>query len=554
MKNLFRSCIFVILASGCAQMRPPMTAPDMSGPRGHLNQVAVASEPDIPSVVERTAFIPPPEPAPESERYTVVVNNVPARELLFALARDAEINVDIHPSIEGEVTLNAIDQTLTQILDRIANQVAMRYEINGSTIFISGDEPYFRTYEVGYVNLSRVVESNVNVAVKVATTGAGGAEASGGGGGSSDSDNTSSTKLTSTTYNRFWETIDENIRGILGDVGNNASGEKSANVIVNAEAGVINVKASKKQHMQIQRFVDHVLTNARRQVMIEATIVEVSLNDQYQAGVDWRVLLDADKSGFGANSDLLGTVTEGVIDNAISSFVFGYADPNNNGRLIDLTVRLLREFGDTQVLSSPRLMALNNQTAMLKVVEELVYFTIEVTDKDGTNNSQGRTIIESEIHSVPVGLVMAVTPQISPNSEVTLTIRPTISQKVGDAVDPGTQLAGQFLGADASNITNTVPIIRVREMESVLRLVDGQIAVLGGLMQDDIKNANRSVPGLSKIPFFGDLLFTTEETSSQKTELLIFLRPVVVEEPNLESDLKGYQRFLSNNNTATPAY
>ncbi|MFT4561739.1 MAG: MSHA type pilus biogenesis protein MshL [Gammaproteobacteria bacterium] len=551
MKNLLRSFIFVILVSGCAQMRPETSAPDMSGQRGHLNQVAVTSEPDIPSVVERTAFIPPPQPVPESERYTVVVNNVPARELLFALARDAQINVDIHPSIEGDVTLNAIDQTLTQILDRIANQVAMRYEINGSTVFITADNPYFRTYEVGYVNLSRVVESNVNVAVKVATTGAGGAQDSGSGSG--DSDNTSSTKLTSTTYHRFWETIEENIRGILGEIGDSSS-KKSENVIVNAEAGVINVKASKKQHEQIQRFVDHVLTNARRQVMIEATIVEVSLNDQYQAGVDWRVLLDPDKSGFGANSDLLGTVTEGVIDNAISSFVFGYADPNNNGRLIDLTVRLLREFGDTQVLSSPRLMALNNQTAMLKVVEELVYFTIEVTDKDGTNNSQGRTIIESEIHSVPVGLVMAVTPQISPNSEVTLTIRPTISQKVGDAVDPGTQLAGQFLGADASNITNTVPIIRVREMESVLRLVDGQIAVLGGLMQDDIKNSERSVPGLSKIPFIGDLLFTTEETSSRKTELLIFLRPVVVEEPNLETDLKGYQRFLSNNNTATPAY
>jgi MSHA biogenesis protein MshL len=554
MKYLLRSFIFTILVSGCAQMRPPTSAPDLSGPRGHLNQVVVDNEPDIPSVVERTAFIPPPEPAPESERYTVVVNNVPARELLFALARDAEVNVDIHPSIEGEVTLNAIDQTLTQILDRIANQVAMRYEINGSTVFITGDEPYFRTYDVGYVNLSRVVESNVNVAVKVATTGGGGAQDAGGGSGSGENDNTSSTKLTSTTYNRFWETINENIRGILGEVGSNATNDKSENVIVNAEAGVINVKASKKQHEQIQRFVDHVLTNARRQVMIEATIVEVSLNDQYQAGGDWRVLLDPDKSGFGANSDLLGTVTEGVIDNAISSFVFGYSDPNNNGRLIDLTVRLLREFGDTQVLSSPRLMALNNQTAMLKVVEELVYFTIEVTDKDGTNNAQGRTIIESEIHSVPVGLVMAVTPQISPNSEITLTIRPTISQKIGDAVDPGTQLAGQFLGADAANITNTVPVIRVREMESVLRLVDGQIAVLGGLMQDDIKNADRSVPGLSKIPFLGDLLFTTQETSSQKTELVIFLRPVVVEEPNLETDLKGYQKFLSNNNTATPAY
>lgn len=551
LKNLF---IVIAIGSiaGCSGMRPP---PLPVSETGHVTPQAVAA-PNIPAVVQQTPFIPPPEPVAESERYTVVVNDVPVRELLFALARDAEVNVDIHPGIDGSVTLNAIDQTLMQILDRISNQVDMRYVINGDTVLISSDDPYFRTYEVGYVNLSRDVETNVNVAVKVATTGEGGADSdsgnSGGSGGSGSGDNTSSTRLSSTTYNRFWQTLNSNILAILGDVEDNNTDRLSENVVVNAESGLINVKASSRQHEQIQSFIDRVLSNARRQVMIEATIVEVTLNDQYQAGVDWRVLLDADKSGFGANSDLLGTVTEGVIDNAISSFVFGYADPNNNGRAIDVTVRLLREFGDTKVLSSPRMMALNNQTAMLKVVEELVYFTVEVTDKDGTNNAQGRTLIESEVHSVPVGLVMAVTPQISANSEITLTIRPTISQKIGDAIDPGVQLAGQFLGGAGADITNTVPVIRVREMESVLRLVNGQIAVLGGLMQDDIRTADRSVPGLSKIPVLGEMFFDTQETSSQKTELVIFLRPVVVEDPNVETDLKSYEQFLSNN-SAQPA-
>ncbi len=555
MTKTFLSVVACSVLWGCAEMRPPTDRPDVAGHTGHVSQTVVSTEPDIPGVVQQTPFIPPPEPAPESERYTVVVNNVPVRELLFALARDAEVNVDIHPTIEGEVTLNAIDQTLTEILDRIARQVDLRYEIFGNTVMISADIPYFRSYEVGYVNLSREVETNVNVAVKVATTGEGGAQdgSSGGGGGSGsgDGDNTSSTRLTATTYNRFWQTLNTNILSILGEGEDANDNQSSENVIVNAESGIINIKATAKQHELIQGFIDRVLTNARRQVMIEATIVEVTLNDQYQAGVDWRVLTGAAKSGLGANADLLGGVTEGIIDNAISSFVFGYTtDPASPGRLIDVTVRLLREFGDTQVLSSPRLMALNNQTAMLKVVEELVYFTIEVTDKDGTNNAQGRTIIESEVHSVPVGLVMAVTPQISENSEITLTIRPTISQRIGDAVDPGTQLAAQFL--QGANVTNTVPIIRVREMESVLRLVNGQIAVLGGLMQDDIQTADRSIPGLSKLPGIGDL-FSVEETSTRKTELVIFLRPIVVDDPNLETDLKGYEQFLSTN-TATPVY
>ncbi len=503
-KNLLIAAA-VALVAACSQMRP---APQPVNTSGHLDGGDVGTQAGIPAVVQHTPFIPPPQPVPESERYTVVVNDVPVRELLFALARDAEVNVDIHPSIEGSVTLNAIDQTLTQILDRIANQVDLRYVINGDTVLISADEPYFRTYNVGYVNLS--------------------------------------------SYNRFWETLNANILAIIGDPSGNRDNRESGNVVVNAEAGLINVRTTARNHELVQNFVDRVLRNARRQVMIEATIVEVTLNDQYQAGVDWRVLLDDDKSGFGANSDLLGSVTDGVIDSAISSFVFGYADPNNNGRAIDVTVRLLREFGDTKVLSSPRMMALNNQTAMLKVVEELIYFDIEVENRDGTDQSAGRTFVDTDVKSVPVGLVMAVTPQISDNSEITLTIRPSISEKIGDAIDPAPQLNNNLTAA-GETISNLVPVIRVREMESVLRLNNGQIAVLGGLMQDSIQTADRSVPGLSKIPFLGEMFFDTQETSSKKTELVIFLRPVVINDPSLETDLKGYEQFLSNN-VKNPVY
>jgi general secretion pathway protein D len=546
-KNLLIAAA-VALVAACSQMRP---APLPVNTSGHLDGGDVGTQAGIPAVVQHTPFIPPPQPVPESERYTVVVNDVPVRELLFALARDAEVNVDIHPSIEGSVTLNAIDQTLTQILDRIANQVDLRYVINGDTVLISADEPYFRTYNVGYVNLSRDVETNVNVAVQVATTGEGSAD-TGSSSSSSGGDNTSQTRLKSTSYNRFWETLNGNILAIIGDPSGNRDNRESGNVVVNAEAGLINVRTTARNHELVQNFVDRVLRNARRQVMIEATIVEVTLNDQYQAGVDWRVLLDDDKSGFGANSDLLGSVTDGVIDSAISSFVFGYADPNNNGRAIDVTVRLLREFGDTKVLSSPRMMALNNQTAMLKVVEELIYFDIEVENRDGTDQSAGRTFVDTDVKSVPVGLVMAVTPQISDNSEITLTIRPSISEKIGDAIDPAPQLNNNLTAA-GETISNLVPVIRVREMESVLRLNNGQIAVLGGLMQDSIQTADRSVPGLSKIPFLGEMFFDTQETSSKKTELVIFLRPVVINDPSLETDLKGYEQFLSNN-VKNPVY
>ena len=243
---------------------------------------------------------------------------------------------------------------------------------------------------------------------------------------------------------------------------------------------------------------------------------------------------------------MLGKIADGAIDNAISSFTLGYKNAALGDNTVTATVRLLHEFGDTRVLSSPRLMVLNNQTAVLKVVEELVYFTLNVTDKDSTNTSQGRTLVETDVHSVPVGLVMAVTPQVSANSEVTLTVRPTISQKIDDAVDPGPALISDLRGSN-SKVTNLVPVIRVREMESVLKLVDGQIGVLGGLMQDDMRGGNRDVPGLSRIPVLGHMFFRTEETNTRKTELVVFLRPVVVRDPSINTDLKDYAGMLGSN-------
>lgn len=545
--NAIVVALLALLASGCAQIRPLPAPP----PAGHLSAAPAPPASTIPEVVGQVPFVPTPDATPAQERYTVVVNDVPVRELLFALARDAKLNIDIGAAITGNVTLNAIDQTLPQILERVARQVLLRYEVTRDTIVIAPDDAYLRTYEVGYVNLSRDVDTTVNVATRVATTGdsavaggRGGGGRSGGGGGGEN--NSSSTRLETRSYNRFWDTLRSNILSIL-EQANTIGGDTQASdkVIVNAESGLITVRATSRQHKIIEEFIDRVLVNARRQVMIEATIVEVSLNDQYQAGVDWNLLLNKTGSGFKVDQKLLGKIADGAIDNAISSFTLGYTNPNLGDNTVTATVRLLHEFGDTKVLSSPRLMVLNNQTAVLKVVEELVYFTLTVTDKDSTTTSQGRTLVETDVHSVPVGLVMAVTPQVSANSEVTLTVRPTISQKIGDAVDPGPGLVTELRGG-SSNITNLVPVIRVREMESVLKLIDGQIGVLGGLMQDDMRGGSRDVPGLSRLPILGNMFFRTEEINKRKTELVVFLRPVVVRSPNIDTDLKDYRGLLGS--------
>ena len=131
-------------------------------------------------------------------------------------------------------------------------------------------------------------------------------------------------------------------------------------------------------------------------------------------------------------------------------------------------------------------------------------------------------------------------------------MRPTISEKIGDAIDPGPRLASLLNGNDNADITNAVPIIRTREMESVLKLINGQVGVLGGLMQDEVKNGNREVPGLARIPLIGGIFFNVEEINNRKTELVIFLRPVIIGDPNIETDLKDYEQYLSKDATRAP--
>ena len=528
--------LLLAACASCARTPPTPSTTATAAPSAVALRAPVAKPAaDIPQVVAQTSHLPMPVPAAIEERYTVVVNDVPTRELLFALGKDAGLDIDLTGPVEGRVTLNAVEQPLSRILARIAQRADLRYTLEGRTLVVGPDTPHFRNYEVDYVNLTRDTESTVNVATRISTTGQGGSD-TGGTGQQSEAMNTSGTRVNSQSHNHFWQTLAGNILAILGKPPLGEMPGDDPDLVVNAEAGVISVRATDRQHTLIRSFLDRVTLNARRQVLIEATIVEVTLNDEYQSGVDWRMLTREGKAGFSVDQDLLGAITDGVVDNAVSAFTLGYRDADASGQRIEATVRLLSEFGETRVLSSPRLMVINNQTALLKVVEELVYFTLDVTTTDGTANAQGRSFVETQVHSVPVGLVMAVTPQIAANQEITLTVRPTISQKIGDAVDPGPQLASQLNGIDGARITNTVPVIRTREMESVLKLVNGETGVLGGLMQDEVRTGRREVPGLARLPLLGPTLFDADERGSRKTELVIFLRPMIIDAPALAVD------------------
>ena len=537
MKPLLSGLIALMLF-GCAEIEPVPFDPSPA----HI-QVDEKPVGEIPELVQKTPILPEPQPPVELEKYTVVVNEVPVKELLFALARDAKVNVDIDPRIDGVVTINAVDQTLPQILERVARQVNMRYEFKGENLLIQPDVPYLRTYKVGYINMARDMTSTVTIATQISTTGAGFEAEGGGGGGAGGGNNNSTTEVTNTSLNRFWENLVKNVQAILEQESATAGGSGgisiTTSVIPSPETGVLTVRANSHQHEKIQEFLDVALESANRQVMIQATIVEVNLSDQYQAGIDWSFLNSA------AGLDIISTTLTGVPVGTLTSLILDYEDLDVAGEDdLSLTVRLLNEFGDVSVLSSPQLMALNNQTAILKVVNNEVFFTIEVQ----TDSTQGVVTTNSEttIHTVPVGIVMAVTPQINDNESIVLNVRPTIS-RIGDEVqDPNPALRQVGGGL----IENLIPEIQVREMESLLRLNNGQIAVLGGLIQDESRDDTNSIPGFSKLPGVGRA-FETKTKEYFKTELVIFIRPTIIRNPSIDADLNLYKTFLERQPPAT---
>ena len=528
--------IVALLVFGCAEIEPK---PFETSP-GHIKSDTKPAG-QIPELVQKTPILPAPQAPVELEKYTVVVNEVPAKELLFALARDARINVDIDPRIDGNVTINAVDQTLPQILDRIVRQIDMRYEFRGDNLFVEPDVPFFRTYQINYLNIARDTVNTNSVATSLATsTSVSGGSEGGGKGGGAFSGNNSTTDLTSTSLNRFWVAITTNIQAIIGEKVTASSGIEvplSDAVITSPETGTISVNATTKQHVMIQEFIDKIMNNVRRQVLIQTSIIEVTLSDEYQAGIDWT---DITLGALGLSIETIGSPLS--VASGAAGLVLDYAESDNSGNSFDTTLRLLDEFGDVKVLSSPQLMALNNQTAILKRVENKVFFTIDSeTLSSGLGNQS--TSFDTTIHSLPVGIVMFITPHIAENGEVILHVRPTISRE-------GEARRTIPLPPDVDPIEgNEVPETLAQEMESLIRLTSGQTAVLGGLMIDETRTRNTGIPGLTTLPLVGNL-FKTRDISYGKTELVIFIRPVIIQDPSIETDLNLYKAFLNTQSAA----
>lgn len=559
---------------------------------GKSDAAALASA--VPDPVRQVPLPPAPRPRVDEVKYSVTVNNVPVQELMFAIGRDTKVNIDVHPGIEGRVTLNAIDQTLKQILTRVSKQVDMRWEVDGPNIVVRPDSPYLKMYKIDFVNMTRDSSSSIGVQTQVVGPGsltAGGAS----GGGSGVGQNSSQIRLDNVSKNRLWENLEKNIRDLLREtdkllpegssetvVQNRSQGvsattrpqtaaqrrtssatgqttgttvtgpgvtdsqsaqeslsqtltfREAASVIVNPETGTIAVRATSRQHEKVSEFIEQIGGSARRQVLVEATVVEVVLNDDYQSGVDWSAL---GLQGLGYTIKQSFTATN-LADSPF--FSLQYRNPNAAaGGDISSTVKLLNSFGNTRVLSSPKIMTLNNQTAVMRVVENTIYFTVkaEPTVTTSGNNTTTSFTYTSTPNVVPEGFVMNVTPQISENDLINLNIRPSVTRITKFVNDPNPDLNR------TGSVPNLVPQIQTREFETMMRVASGQTAILGGLMQDSFQANRDGLPILARVPVLGDLV-SYRKDAGKKSELVVFIRATVIREASVDADLSDFKKYL----------
>jgi general secretion pathway protein D len=602
--------VFSVFVSGCADLErldrydeAGLSRQDYEGLAARRTAAAPGAdqeEPPIPVLQPILAAPQPPELA-ESRRVSIAVTETtPLKELLFELARKANVDLELDPGIRGGIIFAANDQPLKDVIARIADLAGLRYSFENNRLKIQVDDPYLKNYRLDFLNMRRVSNSDISTSTDVF--------AAVGDSGSSGGGNASSSSISSSSENDIWVELQANITQILtnaerplvseeddtesdaaatqqdaqlqalaqaqqaiaqaqasgqpvdpaaletlanasagaaggaaataspsGDTeqADGATEEESASTYftLNRQGGVLTVYGTDKQQRLVATYLDMLQASIKGQVLIEAKIVEVTLNDMYRTGINW--------SNLDGNITLNAPLGAGVVQSGITgdqpTFSVGSSFDNIN---MSVLLNMVKQFGTVRTLSSPRLTVMNNQTALLKVAENEVYFRVEV-ESDTADGVVTRTF-SSELNTVPIGLLMTVQPSIDlERNRITMGVRPTISRIVRYVDDPAVALQ------NIEGVSSAVPVVEVRELDSVLSIDNEQVVVMGGLMQEKRAVTQEGVPVLDRIPLAGRA-FRANFEDTQVVELVIFLKATIVNDPAksvADEDRRLYQQY-----------
>ena len=519
---------WLVLMGGCSSIGPrtAMSTESVDESIAMIEQgvatneeIAARQKAEAQALLE--ALMPPAEAAGDGadERFDLTVNAVPAQEFFRGLVQDTPYNMVVHPNVSGEVSLDLKSVTVPEVMDIMRDVYGYDHTRAERLFQVYPDALRTEIFQVNYLNVERSGRSEMQVSAgKVSDSGRNGGRNGYAGGYGRDDDamyvggrGRSGGSVVGTIVNtdaetNFWKELEITLAAIV-------AGDDGSQVVVTPQVGLVVVRARPDSLHAVRSYLSRVENTLHRQVILEAKVVEVTLREGFQAGINWNTFSDAADGTFATGGHATGGEFEFGSDadffnplNSAFTLNASYGD-------FEAAIRLLKTQGTVQVLSSPRIATVNNQKAVIKVGDD-EFFVTDISTNTVTAGSAINTVDSPELTPFFSGIALDVTPQISETGDVILHIHPTVSE----VKEQLKNISGEQVPLAASQI---------RESDSIVRAANGQIVVIGGLMQNSSEDNNARVPGIGRLPGIG-YLFKQKSQNGVKSELVILLRPVVV--------------------------
>ena len=520
--------LIIPMLSACSSTNAPSPA-EKAAADLKANQVDDRRPLQVPAAVSADLFTPQAIPAREqqiqsSPRFNVSALNVPMADFFASLVADSTYSVMVHPEVSGQISLQLKQVTVAEVMQQLQQMYGFDIRLQGNIYSVYPAGLRSETIAVNYLMMQRAGLSSIAVnsgGVSQDSQNSNGNNQNQSNRGNNNSQNNglmggqnqngqqqfNGSMIQSSSTTDFWKDLEKAVTGILG------SGEQRS-VVVSPQAGLVTVRGMPAEIAAVKAFLQQSERHLQRQVILEAKIIEVTLDDEFQQGINWQNAL----ANVGSTNFTL-TTTAGTFGNAVTNDIGGVSALSFQNADFNGVLRLLDTQGDAQVLSSPRVTAINNQKAVIKVGQD-EYFVTDVSSNTSTaTNGVTNTTPSISLRPFFSGIALDVTPQIDGNGQVILHVHPSV-----------TETAEQTKTIQLSEENVVLPLAQsnIRESDTIIRAGNGEIVVIGGLMQTVVSEQESGVPGLRSIPLLGNL-FKSKSKVEKKKELVILLKPTVVD-------------------------